>query len=334
MKVTLKQIAERAGVSINTVSLALRNMPSVNGNTREHIFQIAEELGYFEQKGRNEVAQNLCLISTGAHLKDSYFYMSFHQLILGLAYERGYNMMVFDNEYFNSDTERLRRHLNTNSIGGILILGDMDEHAASRIVQCGLPVVAIGSRYHDLRVCTFIEDNFQAAYQAVRHLHERGFRRIGFIGDPLYSTAFMERYQSFLSALRIFGLSSDPASHLTAFTPDNYDQNMMLQAIQECPHLPEAFFCANDSLGIAAVKALHDAGLSIPQDISVIGVDNNPMGKMTIPSLTSVDVRCALQAELSVNKLISFVQGASYEPLRFIVPTLLIQGDSVGMISQ
>ena len=334
MKVTLKQIAARAGVSINTVSLALRNMPSVNHNTREQIFRIAEELGYFEQKGRAETAQNLCLISTGAHLKDSYFYMSFHQLILGLAYERGYNMMVFDNEYFNSDTERLRRHLKSNSIGGILILGDMEEQAASHIVQCGLPVVAIGSRYHDLRVCTFIEDNFQAAYQAVSHLYTRGFRRIGFIGDPLYSTAFMERYQSFLSALRIFNLASDPDTQLTAFTPDHDHYDHLCKAIAACPQLPEAFFCANDSLGIAAVKALYGQGLSIPEDISIIGVDNNPMGKMAIPSLTSVDVRCALQAELSVNKLISFVQGENYEPLRFVVPTVLVQGDSVGVIQQ
>lgn len=242
MRVTLKQIAERVGVSINTVSLALRDMPSVNSNTREQILRIAEELGYFEQKGRFEATQNLCLISTGAHLKDSYFYMSFHQLILSLTYERGYNMMVFDNEYFHSDTERLRRHLNANSIDGILILGDMDEHAACHIVQCGLPVVAIGSRYHNLRICTFIEDNFQASYQAVRCLRERGYQHIGFIGDPLYSTAFLERYQSYLSVLRIFGLSAESEPQLIHFTPDNYDPGMILQALKSYRKLPEAFF--------------------------------------------------------------------------------------------
>lgn len=331
MKVTLKQISERAGVSINTVSLALRNMPSVNSKTREQILQIAHELGYFEQKSRTGTAQNLCLISTGAHLKDSYFYMSFHQLILSLAYERGYNMMVFDNEYFNSDIEQLRRHLSINSIGGILIMGDMDEHAACRIVQCGLPVVAIGSRYYDLRICTFIEDNFQVAYQAIRHFRDKGYRHIGFLGDPLYSTAFLERYQSYLSVLRIFGLP-DAEPQFINFTPDDYNPDAILQAFKECKKLPEAFFCANDSLGMVAEKALHDMGLSIPHDIAIIGVDNNPMGKMSIPSLTSVDVRCALQAELSVNKLISFVKGSPYEPLRFLVPTILVHGDSVSTL--
>lgn len=73
-------------------------------------------------------------------------------------------------------------------------------------------------------------------------------------------------------------------------------------------------------------------GLSIPRDIAIVDVDNNPMGKMVIPSLTSIDVRCNLQAELSVNKLISSVQGTPYEPLRFVVPTILVQGNSVGSL--
>lgn len=330
MKVTLKHIAEQAGVSINTVSLALRDMPSVNSHTRERILKIAEELGYFAQKAHADAPKNLCLVSTYAHLKDSYFYMSFHQLILGFAYECGYNMMVFDNDYFNADLKHLRRHLHKNNIGGIILLGDMEEQVVHRIIQCGLPVVAIGSRYHDLHVCTYIEDNFQAAYQAVHHLRDHGYQRIGFIGDPLYSTAFMERYQGYLSALRIFDFPIDSVPALTAFSPDRYHPDDLLSALQNCEQLPDAFFCANDNLGIAAVKALYSMNLSIPEDIAIIGVDNNPMGKMAIPSLTSIDVRCALQAEYSVNKLISFVRGAPYEPLRFVVPTLLVQGDSVG----
>lgn len=330
MKVTLKQIAEQAGVSINTVSLALRDMPNVNADTRARICRVAGDLGYFTQKSRREPAQNLCLISTGAHLNDSYFYMSFHQLILGLAFERGYHMMVFDNEYWGGSPRELRRHLAGSAISGILILGDMDETLAANVVSCGLPVVAVGSRYHSLRVCTVIEDNLEAAYLAVRHLHARGCRRLGFIGDPLYSTAFLERYQGFRSALLQFGLDCAPAHLLLSARADDEDVSLTLgRSLRDAESLPDAFFCANDYLGIGAAKALHGLGLSVPDDISLLGVDNNPLGKMAIPSLTSVDVHCRLQAELSVSRLISFVRGADYEPLRILVPTALSDGASV-----
>ena len=93
MKVTLKDIAQRCGVSVNTVSLALRNMPSVRQETRENILRAAEELGYSPQKSKSEM-RNIGLVSTGARLRDSYFYMSFHQRILSTAYDHNYNMKI------------------------------------------------------------------------------------------------------------------------------------------------------------------------------------------------------------------------------------------------
>ena len=74
-------------------------------------------------------------------------------------------------------------------------------------------------------------------------------------------------------------------------------------------------------------------GLScLPGEVSLVGVDNNPLGKMALPSLTSIDVHCRQQAELSIRKLISFVCGEEYDPLRFLVPTELVQGDSVKQV--
>lgn len=329
-KVTLKQIAERAGVSINTVSLALRDMPNVNHDTRARICGIAAELGYYAHKSHRTPSQKLGLISTGAHLKDSYFYMAFQKLFLGMAYEHGYQMMVFDNEYWDCDPQALRRWLTESEISGVLILGDMEETLAANIVSCGLPVVAVGTRYHSLRVCTYIEDNTEAAYQAVQHLYTCGCRKMGFIGDPMYSTAFGERYDGFRSALRRFGLPCDPQHLLLTPSADDADIPRTIdRALDQVDELPDAFFCANDYLGVGAAKALFLRGVSVPGEVSLVGVDNNPLGKMALPSLTSIDVHCRQQAELSIRKLISFVCGEEYDPLRFLVPTELVQGDSV-----
>ena len=206
----------------------------------------------------------------------------------------------------------------------------MEETRAANIVSCGLPVVAVGTRYHSLRVCTYIEDNTEAAYQAVQHLYTCGCRKMGFIGDPMYSTAFGERYDGFCSALRRFGLPCDPQHLLLTPRADDADIPRTIdRALDQVDELPDAFFCANDYLGVGAAKALFLRGVSVPGEVSLVGVDNNPLGKIALPSLTSIDVHCRQQAELSIRKLISFVCGEEYDPLRFLVPTELVQGDSV-----
>lgn len=79
----------------------LRDMPNVNPDTRARICGIAAELGYYAHKSHRTPSKKLGLISTGAHLKDSYFYVAFQKLFLGMAYEHGYQMMVFDHEYWD-----------------------------------------------------------------------------------------------------------------------------------------------------------------------------------------------------------------------------------------
>lgn len=333
MKVTLKDIAQRAGVSVNTVSLALRDMPSVKQETRETILRIAEELGYYDQKSRTEL-HNIGLISTGERLRDSYFYMSFHQYILNIAHDYNYNMMVFKGANCDVDPDELRRKFEYNSIAGVIILGDMEERIVANVSACGIPVVATGTRYHDLSVCTVIEDNLEGAYQAVRYLFERGYRRIGFIGPPQYSTGYMERYQGYMGAIQAFGLNSDPESLILDLDMENvYSFDNLQRALLSKKRLPEAFICANDNLAMVAAKALHEQGLSVPGDVALVGFDNSMIGKMAMPSITSVDVRCEQQAEVCVRQLVSFIQGSEPQPDRILVETTLAEGESVGTLS-
>ena len=93
--------------------------------------------------------------------------------------------------------------------------------------------------------------------------------------------------------------------------------------------IPEAFLCANDNLAMIVAKALHNMGKKIPEDIALMGFDNSAIGKMAIPSITSIDVQCALQAEMCVKKLIDIIQKGHSEPQRIILPITLAEGESV-----
>lgn len=333
MKVTLKDIALRAGVSVNTVSLALRDMPSVKQETRETILHIAEELGYLEQKGKTEL-HNIALISTGERLRDSYFYMSFHQYILSAAHEHHYNMMVFKGSSCDLPPEELRRKLEANSVAGIIILGDMDERIVANVAACGIPVVATGTRYHDLSVCTVIEDNLEGAYLAVRHLYERGYRRIGFLGQPRYSTGFLERYEGYVGAMGVFGLPVRPEHLIIDLNPENvYSYKRIHQAISEMSDMPEAFMCNNDNLAMIAAKALYARGLSVPGDVALLGFDNSMIGKMAMPAITSVDVCCQAQAARCVKILVDMIQGDEPETARVVMPVRLTEGESVSQLT-
>ncbi len=167
---------------------ALRGMSSISDETRERVVRAARELGYHKQLKTPAGRRNLCLVSTGMHLQDSYFYMEFYQLFLSYASAHGYTMLAMEAEYFQNNPAEIRERLEQSAIGGILSLGDMKEEMFQNLYQSGLPVVAVGARYYKSPVCTFIEDNQMAAHQAVRFLLESGYTAIGFAGSPLHST--------------------------------------------------------------------------------------------------------------------------------------------------
>ena len=305
MKVTLKQIAEKTGVSINTVSLALRGMSSISDETRERVVRAARELGYHKQLKTPAGRRNLCLVSTGMHLQDSYFYMEFYQLFLSYASAHGYTMLAME---------------------------DMKEEMFQNLYQSGLPVVAVGARYYKSPVCTFIEDNQMAAHQAVRFLLESGYTRIGFAGSPLHSIAFSERYFAFRQACYTAGLSVRPDDEWLELMPEHgvaENERQILSRLDAGADLPEAFFCAHDLLAISMMKVFRQQGLRVPQDVALIGVDYNPIGQIMEPRLTSVDVCCRAQAEAAVRKLIAFIESGTYSPARILLPTVLRVGGTV-----
>lgn len=323
MKVTMKDIAERTGVSVNTVSLALRDISSVKKETRELIRQTAAEMGYVFQKTKNEV-RNIGLISTGERLQDSYFYMSFYQTILAAVHDHGYFMMIFKGDTCDAPPEMLRDLFEKHSISGLIILGDMEERIVTKIAGAGLPTVAIGTRYRDLTLPVIIEDNSQGAYLAIKYLSEKGYQNIGFMGNPLHSTGFMERYEGFMGAMFHFGLQVHPEWLVTDLDAvDVYNYERLQENLRKLPSIPEVFVCTNDNMAVLAAKIFREMNLSVPEDVALLGFDNSIIGKMSIPSITSVDVQCTLQAQNSVELLISMMEDDTRPIMRMVLPVTL-----------
>lgn len=331
MKVTMKMIAARAGVSVNTVSQALRNMPTVKTETRETVLRIAKELGYLDTRSRHE-KRNIALVSTVENLQDSYFYMSFQQRILQNIQAYGCNMTVYSSSQCERSPRGFWQSLIDSGVSGVVLLGDMGAHIPQTASCCGLPVVAIGTLYAYEGVCSVIEDNLNGALLAVQHLYERGYRRIGFVGHTPHSIAFMERYLGYIGGMMRLGLPC-PSSWSITYTPVEYDSDALAEPLACMPDMPEAFVCANDNTAIVLAKALSARGLYIPDDIALVGFDNSMFGKMNNPSLTTVDVHCAAQAETGIRMLMRAIESKeALTPTRIALPCTLISGDSVGVL--
>lgn len=330
IKITLKQIAARCGVSTNTVSLALRGMSGISEKTRKRIESAAYEMGYFEQKNAAAGKQNLVLIASRRHLQDSYFYMRFYQMVAGCALKHGYNLIVLDEKSMHQDPYAFAGQIADNSARGILLLGDMMEESVKKVCMCGLPVVSIGTHYPGLSIDTVMEDNDAVSRLAMQHLAAAGCRSVSFVGQPDYSTAFSQRYFSYLAA----------ASQLPVETPDDMligrpDKEMneliaeLTQRIGARETLPDAFYCANDYIAIMLIRALTTQGISIPEQVSIIGVDNNPVSALVSPQLCSLDIQCGKQAHYALRRMTELLHDKTSEPVRLLIQPRLIPGASV-----
>ena len=194
-----------------------------------------------------------------------------------------FSVVTAEAEQFRDDPEGAQRRIEEAGVGGILTLGDIDETLFSRLRRCGLPIVSVGARYYREPVCTFTEDNEMAAHQVVHALMERGFTRIGFAGSPLFSAAFSERYFGFRQSCYRAGLAVQEEDEWLDLLPgidSEETENSILRHLEQNKSLPEVFFCGNDLLAVTLAKVLRRAGVRVPEDISLIGVDFNQLGQL------------------------------------------------------
>ena len=328
-KVTLKDVSEKLSISQNTVSMALRDRPGIKKETREKILEVARELGYKIPKEKEET-KNICILSTTDNLSDTYFYMKLQYALELQARANGYNLILFNAQNINMDHAEFRSFIRKNHIKGAIILGDLEIAKAQLIQDCSIPIITSGFYYYNKYTDCVIEENTAGVFKAVDHLMGRGYRKIGFVGNPKNCMGYMERYMGFMGAVKHYDLDVKPDWIITRFTQENEaDDEYMAEMIRGISELPEAFICANDRVAMVVLKALHGIGLNVPGDIGIVGFDNSDLAKMSIPALTTIDVNIVSQADLLIHKLLGKIEGDEVLLERIVIPTELVIGASL-----
>lgn len=322
---TLNDIAARAGLSKSTVSKALRGSSDIKPETCARVRAIAAELGYRARRAPTPAAESTVALIC-PELGSQYYNA------IQAAFRRRMNRLGIRTLILLTDFERSRELaaieslLNEgNTLSGICCLTENTDHIRrirALVARDGIPFVLI-STCEEVDFCDNITINHNlGATAAVEHLIELGHKRIAYIGEG----NSLAREVSFCATMREHGLAL-PAEYVLRRT-DRFELcgYAGMRQLLASPEPPTAVFAAYDNIAYGAMRAIREAGLRIPEDISIIGIDANPTSRYVWPSLTSITSPTADIGELASVLLTKRMDGehtTAYQSIR-LCPTLCL----------
>lgn len=321
---TIKDIAREAGVAPSVVSRALNNKYGVKEATKKLIQTIAREMDYYP----NTAARSLVTRKTGtigimmADISEPYY----SQIIKGMEYassRTGYTLL-FSNSYESVERNRvLQKMIFAERVDGLVIVGSniQEKNFVLTLLEQEIPFVLIERNFSDPRVNCIWVDNTQGAYLATKYLIEKGHRKIAHIAGNLYFQVALDRIEGYKKALREAGIGFSEE----LVTSGNFVSRDAYEAMKEqLRHNCTAVFAASDTMAYGALKAIAEAGLSVPKDIAVIGFDDLEFSALTNPPLTTIRQPRYEMGKQSLEILIANLQGERNETAKVcLMPELV-----------
>ncbi|CAN5281214.1 LacI family DNA-binding transcriptional regulator [soil metagenome] len=324
---SIRDVAREVGVSTATVSRALRGLPRVSDETRLKVLSVAERLDYVASPQAASLASGQTrAVGVIVPFVTRWFYGSIVHGAEELLREAGYDLLLYNLAGDHDARHRVfRTHLLRKRVDAVMVLSltpTPDEIAS--LAGLGRPVTIIGARvpgWSSVRI-----DDVGTASTAVRHLIDLGHRRIGYVGGSLENqldfAAPMDRLTGYHDAMRATGLPLEPAWEV----PSDFTVRGGLAATRlllDATPRPTAIFAASDEMAIGSVHAVREAGLRVPEDISVVGIDDHEMAEFF--ELTTVSQPVHEQGRLAARLLLEAIEGgAGHTPLSLTVPTRLV----------
>ncbi|GAA2726710.1 LacI family DNA-binding transcriptional regulator [Cellulomonas aerilata] len=333
-RATLPQVAERAGVSLSSASRALHG----NGASAAMVGRVravAEELGYHpDATGRSLRMRRTFQIAFAVADIGNPVYVEMMTAIQQVVSDRGYRLLLATTGETPRDTAALVRGLVAGSVDGLVISPlRLDDELVEALAGAGKPVVVIGRPLADDRLDSVSTDSAGGIGQAVDHVVGLGRRRIGFLNGPLDTTPGEARQRGFDAAV---GRSGPGVETVDTEVADDFTVTAGLVAARAllARHTAaplDAVVAANDLLAICAVKAAREAGLRVPDDVAVTGMDDTELGRVFQPSLTSVDLGAAARGRAAAELLLGRLDDPAHERGAVVVaPRLVVRESTLG----
>ena len=326
---TIATVARLANVSVASASRVLNGIRT-NPETLARVTRAAEEVGYVP----NAAARSLRSRRTGQiafAMPDvaNPVYTTMVGSIQEVARAHGLRLLLHSTGADADDELAMVRDLKHRFVDGLILASlDVTDAHAAELARAAAPVIVIGKPATGTPVDSVRANSRRGAAAAVRHLHAAGRRRIGLVNGPQHTAPGSSRRLGYLDGLRACALARDDSLIEVAadfmVEPGRSATGRLLARTR-----PDAIFCANDLLAVGALAALREAGLDVPRDVALVGMDNTLLSEVTWPALTTVDLGSAERARIAAELLLERIEAPEREPrVVGVEPRLVVRASS------
>lgn len=306
-KVTIKDVAREAGVSISTVSNALNGVDVLRPKTKQHILDVAERLNYVPNlNGRNLKSQSTKVIGLFLTSVRGTYYNILADAVYQECKKYGYELNIFVSERADNMMANI---LGKRMDGAIILNKDIREKETILLQKTQTPIVFLDRELQGERMTSVIFDSYHEGEMVAQYLLSIGHHTFAYINGASDNYDNMKRLQGFQAVLIQAGIQFDEVDMIEGEFEEEVAYESMKQFVQSGRPLPEAVFAANDLSAIGAIKALIDSGIEVPEQVSVVGCDDIEIASLVRPSLTTMRTSFEKQGTLAVQHLIALISG-------------------------
>jgi DNA-binding LacI/PurR family transcriptional regulator len=334
MSITIKDLAKLANVSHTTVSRALNNSPLIHKETKEKIQKLAMQMNYIPNINAKSLvlhrSYNIGLFFSTLDSGTSAVF--FHDVVRGVNHiiKDQYNLIVKGIDDYKSF-----QSISTRSFDGIIVMSQSagDNPFIEYVIEQNIPQVVLNRSVDYEEVSNILSDDYSGAEKVVKHLIENGHHKIGLIEGKSGFHSTKERSSGYFSALEQKNIQASPEYQVKG----NYDVESGYTAMNRLLALkskPTAIFCSNDDMAVGAIKAITEQGLNVPEDISIVGFDDNVFSAFLTPALTTVKRPIEKISQEGAKRLILQLESKDVQMDTLYMNTDIILRQSVKKISQ
>jgi LacI family transcriptional regulator len=323
--ITLKMVAERAEVSVNTASRAINNKSDINEETKKRVLQIAKELGYI----RNAAAVALRTKKTGTIgvvIADNRnpFYAEVLNGMEETARKKNYHIILANTQRDYQKEEEAINLLLAKRVDGLLITPVQDkDDDIKNLIEANIPFVIVGRDFENIEVDAVYNDEVKGGFLATEYLIKKEHKRIALINGFLHKSPAKGRLEGYKKAINKYRMPLDESlvSVGDINMEDGYERTK--QMLEEGLGFT-AIFTYNDMMAFGALQAIKEKGLRVPQDIGLVGYDDIPYSSLISSPLTTVKVKKQDLGVESVKLLLSRINGSRKKIKKIMLDVELI----------
>lgn len=333
MSTSITDIAKAAGVSTATISRVINGSSNIKEKTREHVLRVMKEFNYVPNslaRGfSNSKAFNVALLIDveDSDFSNPFFYEVMHG-IEAIVCTRDLSLIIASSTP-SDKLKTLQRMISEKRMQAVFIPSSLaDRKLIDKLNELSFPFVVIGEVKDPSASATWVDiNNRQGGDQAVSHLMDQGYRRIAFISGSREEVFNRNRVNGYYDAIKRVALDvrGDYVKECDGTKSAAYS---VMKELLDCDERPDAVVCGDNVISMGVMKAVHEAGFTIPDDLGLVAFDRYPLAELVEPSLTTVDINVFQLGELAANSLMTLLKTPHASHIQSQVCTRIEQRES------